>query len=147
MIASILIIIFSVVLLVYWFRYTCLLLLQTETSNDYVAPVVDANGLQFPDVREKLGAEPELALDGLHRALDHDYRILVFLQHHAADLNISSLEQRMLAMDYAVMQVWYRLTRDRSTSQARKALGEMSAILAQFANSMGETLTAQSRAA
>jgi len=34
MIASILIIIFSAVLFIYWFRYTCLLILSTKTAKD-----------------------------------------------------------------------------------------------------------------
>ena len=147
MIASILILVFSLILFAYWFRYTCLLVLQTQTSKDYVKQVVEANRLSFVSVRKALDEGTHADLDPLHRALESDYRVITFLLDHAANLNAGSIEQRLLLLDYKVMQVWYRLTRNASAAQAQRALAEMSGILGYFANSMGAQFLAQSNRA
>jgi hypothetical protein len=70
-------------------------------------------------------------LDRLHQSLDHDYRILTELLPNATGTN--SIKRRMLTADYGLMQMCYRLTRSSRKPLARKALGEMSAILGYFA--------------
>lgn len=141
MISSILIIAFSLVLMVYWFRYTCLLILRTRTSADYAAPVIAANNLRFPEVQERLAEESGLQdLGPLHESLRRDYRLLTYLLRHAAGFQLRGItvEQRMLMIDFKVMQVWYALTKKFGGAQAGKALEEMSHILNHFANAMGE---------
>ncbi len=49
MIASLLIIVVSTVLLIYWFRYTCLLMLRTQTARDYASGLAAANRLMYPE--------------------------------------------------------------------------------------------------
>ena len=77
MIAGILIIAFSVVLFVYWFRYSCLLILQNRAS---AGIQVSGSTLSFLSVQERLrsrnhGVE---TLDQLHRDLIKDYRVVCF---------------------------------------------------------------------
>jgi hypothetical protein len=144
MIASVLIIGISAVLLVYWFRYTCLLVLQTQTSEGYVKQMVAANRLSFVSVRQALSADSDVALDPLRRALENDYRILTFLLNHAAGIGSASIEDRMLLLDYKMMRLWYQLTRHVFPPQARKAVVEMAGIVGYFANHLGEHLAVQS---
>jgi hypothetical protein len=123
MIASVLIITFSLVLFVYWFRYSCLLLIRRDAEQ----PIV-ADRFNFSAVHQ--GLKAGLALDPLHQALDRDYRILTYLlEHAAAGLELERLEYRLLVLDYRVMQAWYRLTRSAAPQQARLALSEMADIL------------------
>jgi hypothetical protein len=141
MISSILITIFSLVLLVYWFRYTCLLILRTKTSRDYSTDVVIANRLKFPEIQSNLLQDPAGAhLDPLHKSLAHDYRLLTYLLRHTAEFQVGgfTLEQRMLIIDFKLMQAWYAIARKFAIPQARKALEEMTNILSHFANAMGE---------
>ena len=141
MIASILIIIFSAVLFVYWFRYTCLLILSTKTAKDYTSLVASANQLQLLETQEtlRMGVEPA-RLDGILSSLENDYRVLTSLLRHAAELQIGgyNIEQRMLMIDFACMKHWYGVCRRFSESQAHQSLDEMSNIVAHFANAMGE---------
>ena len=149
MISSVLIIAFSVVLLGYWFRYTCLLILKTKTSKDYSAAVVQANNLTFPQAHEKLLQENRFKeLDALHQSLARDYQLLTYLLEHTAGFQAGGfpVEQRMLALDFKLMQCCYALTRRFSAAPARRALDEMSQILSHFANAMGERAAAASRA-
>ena len=93
MIASVLIIVCSAVLLVYWFRYSCLLLLRNA------APAATP----FADERFSIGmvldnAGTEKNLTELERALDRDYKLLSYLLKHAADLELASIENRMLIL-------------------------------------------------
>jgi len=45
---------------------------------------------------------------------------------------------RMLAMNYRLMDAWYQVSRRFSTEAARRALEDMSLVVAHFANVMGE---------
>ena len=111
MVASIVITVVSVVLLSYWFRYSCLLLLRNQA--------------QSASVTQKQGD-----LDPLRQAVERDYRLLTYLCRHAAGLAEQSLEERILILDYKLMRIWYRLTRTLAPTQARNALSEMAAVVA-----------------
>ncbi len=136
MIASILIILVSSGLFVFWFRYTCLLLIG-QGSAEYALKVASMIRLEFPRVQAILGGEsPTTGLNHLHAALQHDHRILTDLLRENARV---SLEHRLLALDYKVMQAWYTISRSRPhLLRAKYALAEMGAILQYFASEMGQ---------
>jgi len=123
MIASVLIIAFSLVLFVYWFRYSCLLLLRRSAD----APVAAADRFNYVTVQQ--GLKAGLALDPLRQSLDRDYRVLTYLLDHAAGLELERLEYHLLVLDYKMMQCWYRLTKSAAPQQARRALGEMADVV------------------
>jgi hypothetical protein len=127
MLASILIIIFSVVLFAYWFRYCCTLLLRNaREAQAGTAPATD-NRFGVASVVERLRTEEEL--DPLHDALDREYQVFKYLVEHAAGLELASLEDRLLLLDYKLMQLWYRMTLTAAPRQAREALSQMASIL------------------
>jgi hypothetical protein len=141
MIASILIIVFSFVLFLYWFRYTCLLILGARSLKDYAGQVAAANQLSFLKVQDSIAVANEVAsLDKLHASLAQDYRLLNCLMSHAAGFQLGGydIEHRMLMVDFALMRGWYSITRKISASRAQSALREMSEIVGHFANTMGE---------
>jgi len=126
-------------LFAYWFRYTCLLILNTKTARDYAGDVAAANQLGFLQVQAQL-REAGADLDGLRSSLDRDYAVLTYLLVHSADSarQDSSVEDRMLKVNYKMISAWYRMSSPFSNSIARSALEEMSMVVAHFANSMGE---------
>lgn len=132
MVASVLIITFSLVLFVYWFRYSCLLLLRRGTEQTTAL----ADRFNYASVQQ--GLKTGLELDPLHRSLDRDYRVLTYLMKHAAGLEPEQLEYRLLVLDYKVMQSWYRLTKSAAPRQARRALGEMADVLSVLVGRIGE---------
>lgn len=138
LLATTLITISSVALFGYWFRYTCLLILSTKTAQDYAAQVATANQLGFLEVRSQLQTG-SADLDRLCGALDRDYAVLSGLLKHAGSLEQSTLEKRMLEMNYQVMRAWYNTSRRFSPAAAARALDEMSQVIAHFANVMGES--------
>lgn len=150
MFASIIIISFSVLLFLYWFRYSCLLILSTKTARDYTADVAKANQLEFPRIQVRLRGElADAGLDTLIQSLGRDYELLTGLLEHAAQFQVSgvSIEQRMLMLDYQVMSLWFSLARRLSQdTAARRALIEMTDIVAHFANAMGERSAAAAKA-
>ena len=91
------IVFFSVVLFAYWFRYSCLLILQNRTSVDQAHAF--GSGLTFPAVQQRLKGETKSLdlLDQLHRDLSNDYRILCFLLRCSADTGVDPvpLEERL----------------------------------------------------
>lgn len=140
MIISTLIIAVSAVLFLYWFRYTCVLILNTRTTRDFSEEVAAANELAFVEVRNLLGSVAAKDLDSLQQLLERDYRVVNDLMKHVADLRVGgdSLEEAMLRIDFRVMNLWYSLSRRYSLSSARTALDEMSQVVSHFANRCGE---------
>ena len=130
----------SVVLFAYWFRYTCLLILSAKTAHDYTADVAYFNKLGFPAVQAELQQTNSPDLDRLHAALDNDYQVVRKLLKYMpqAGEGQSALETNMLAINYRLMGTWYQVSRHFSESAAARALGEMSMVVAHFANLMGE---------
>jgi hypothetical protein len=130
----------SVLLFGYWFRYTCLLIVSAKTALDYAGDVATANQLSFLNVQSRLHERTIVDFDPLHAALEQDYALITYLLKNAAHSNSeeSSIETRMLAMNYRLMDAWYRVSRRFSTEAARRALEDMSLVVAHFANVMGE---------
>ena len=150
MFGSTLILVISVLLFVYWFRYTCLLILSTRTARDYSRAVVEANGLTFGEMRNELVGSPAGAvlLDRVQCALDRDYRLVTYLLEHATAFRPEGqdFEEWMLRLDYRIMNVLYRFVRRVSEPVARRALLEMTSVLDHLANAMGERLHVSARA-
>jgi hypothetical protein len=134
MVETVLIILFSLALFIYWFRYTVLLLLSEDRAETEGAVI---SQLTLPEMREilrKAPADPQL--DRVHRALEKDYRMLRYLLEHAAGWGLTPPEHYLLMFDYKMMAAWYRVTRNASASQARRALEEMTAVLTCIARKM-----------
>jgi hypothetical protein len=135
MIASILILTFSAGLLVYWFRYSCVLLLRTAKARmDLARPADERYSIGF--VLNQVSTATHL--EPLENALSRDYQVLTYLIQNAADLEMASIENRLLILDYKMMHLWYRVTRTIAPAQSRKALAEMASVLGVVASQMDE---------
>jgi hypothetical protein len=149
MIGSVLVLVISAVLFVYWFRYVCLLMLQTKPVVDYTSEVVAANGLSLPDVLARLQEQVgDAQLATFRESLDRDYRLLAGWLSRRAKLQAEgcALEHRLLMIDYAIVRVWYAVARRLSHSRAQQALTEMAEIVGHFAGVVGELTAARSAA-
>jgi hypothetical protein len=133
MVASVLIIVISIALFGYWFRYSCLLLIRNSTAIS-LAPADPR--FHLAQVQEDLRNAREL--DPLHSLLQRDYQVLSYLLRHAAGLELDSFEDRILVLDYKLMQTWYRITRTAAPRHAHRALVEMSEVLGVLVHHMGE---------
>jgi hypothetical protein len=127
----------SVLLFGYWFRYTCLLILSARTAKDYARQVAAENQLGFLDVQLQLQADV-LALEPLRETLDRDYAVLSRLLKESESAEGAVIENRMLGVNYRLNAIWFRATRSIAPASARKALQEMSMVIAHLANAMGE---------
>ncbi len=130
---SILIIVFSLVLLVYWFRYAVRRLLSENQAEE---PKAAISQLSLMETRETWRQWGELPLDRLHQALEKEYRLLEYLLDHAAGLRLRPTEIYLLTLDYRLMRLRFRLTRNASAAHAHRALEEMARILGYIAYKM-----------
>jgi hypothetical protein len=137
MLGSVILISVSVGLLLYWFRYSCLLIVQSYKEDGLASQVAQANGLHFLDVRARVDSADVESLDALYRSLEDDRRMLSYLLEHTAGPAIPAMERSLLALDYALMQFWYQVMKAVSREQARSALREMSEVIRCFAHVMG----------
>jgi hypothetical protein len=133
MFASLLIILLSLILLVYWLRYSCILLLKRHADQPIA---VEDTTFSFAEVSQRLKNETDL--DPLRRSLSRDYQVLIYLVEHASGLGLESFEDRLLVLDYKMMQWWYRITRVLLPGQARAALSEMASVLGVLSQRIGE---------
>src|SRR5450759_1002666 len=134
MVTGVFIIAISALLFVYWLRYSCVILLRRTRAE---MPTVADERFCALSVLERLQTEAELA--PLERALERDYHVLTYLIEHAADLELASVENRLLVLDYKLMRLWSRLTRTVAPQQSRKALSEMASVLSVLVGQMDES--------
>jgi hypothetical protein len=133
MITSVFIIAISVILFVYWLRYSCVMLLRNAQERTEASAAADER-FSISSVRERLRTEGDL--DSLERALERDYHVVTYLIEHAADLELASIENKLLVIDYKLMRVWSHLTRTAAPAQSRKALSEMASVLGVLVDQM-----------
>jgi hypothetical protein len=144
MLASILIIAFSLALLVYWFRYSCILLVRNHQElADLSSATVDSR-FHVGEVQQRL--QTAELLDPLHASLQRDYEVLTYLLEHAAGLELEAFEDRLLVIDYKVMHWWYCLIKTAAPAQARQALIEMAEVLGILAGKMDQRAGVHSEA-
>ena len=131
-IATITITVGSALLFAYWFRYSCVLILNARTARDFASEVVTANQLGFMNVQTQL-RQGVADLDSLQAMLDRDFAVLRPLIQGG-----DGMEERLLKIHYRVMGMWCRMSKPFSAAAARQALDEMSMVVAHFANAVGE---------
>ena len=95
-------------------------------------------------VQERLKTESDL--DPLEQTLKRDYHVVTYLIEHAADLELASIENKLLVLDYKLMRLWSRVTRTVAPQQSRKALCEMASVLSVLVGQMGDQNPLQTQA-
>jgi len=130
----------SLLLFLFWFRYVCLLVLNARPARDYAIAAAAANQLSFPDVQAILQNRAAADLEELRLLLDRDFALLTYVLAHVASppAGIAAIEKRILEIDYRLMGAWCGVSARFSCAAARRALTEMSTVVAHFANSLGE---------
>ncbi len=79
-----------------------------------------------------------MAFDSMRKALDRDYATMTRMLKESGSAEGLAIENRMLDVNYRLNAAWYRVASGFSPASARKALQEMSMVIAHFANAMGE---------
>ena len=143
MITSIFIIAISMVLFVYWLRYSCLILLRTSQVRDEMGSVADE---RFSVSSVLKGLKTASDLGPLERALERDYHVVTYLMEHASVLELASVENKLLVLDYKIMRAWSHMTRSVAPQQSRKALSEMAAVLCVLVSKMADQNEQQAEA-
>ncbi len=136
MVTSIIIIVLSAAMFVYWFRYTCLLILTAKTPADHSGEITRSHRMQFAKVRVALGEAGELETGKVQDLLNRDYKLIA---HLARTANVQSVESAILKIDYRLMGVWCSLAGRVAPGQARRALLEMSSIIGYMTNLVGQS--------
>jgi hypothetical protein len=142
MVISIVIIILSLAMFVYWFRYSCVLILESSFSEEQSQVIAAQNGLWFGSVEESLAQADKAEMDRVKYLLDKDLsRVLSLLTKCPSVLEAGqSLECRMLVLDYQIMKAWFALTRSTAGPKAQQALREMALIVGYLAGEYGDQL-------
>lgn len=128
----------SVALFGYWFRYSCMLILRTQTAEDFSADVSRANGLSFDRVKGQLEAG-NLNVAELYQSLERDYAIVnKLLDQISTNTDINLLEIKLLRANYRFNQLWFRFSHNLGLRSTFSALEEMADTVGHFANACGQ---------
>jgi hypothetical protein len=140
MIASLVILSVSTVLFLYWFRYTCELILSARTAASYAAGVSAVNGLSWSSVSAELHAAPASAFADMMDSLRQDYRKLddVLSRSKSDDADQVAFERGMLRGYFCWSVAMFTLLRVCSDRSARQMLATMSRVIEHQANLIGE---------
>jgi hypothetical protein len=143
MITSIVIIILSLAMFVYWFRYSCLLILESRLSEEEAKQGGESHIPAVSLLETQLAeAATPAELDRVRQSLDRDLRVVQNLARSCSEMQVAgaSLESRLLMIDYRMMQVWFAATRPFAGPKAQNALREMSQIVSYLAAESGVRL-------
>ena len=143
MVTSVVIIILSLAMFVYWFRYSCVLILQSSWSEELAQVVAVQNGLYFGSVEESLArADTAQSMDRVRDLLDRDLERVLGLLSNCPGVQETgqSLECRMLMLDYRLMKAWFAVTRSTAGPKAQAALREMALVVGYLAGECGDHL-------
>src|SRR5258708_10516773 len=122
---STIMIVVSTGLLIYWFRYSCRLILSAKPAHDYTEQVAAANELRFLEIQQDLPyVRGRRQLDNLQKSLERDYRVLSFLLRHtvASHAATNFLEQNILMLHFSLLKAYYALICAVSQSKGRLAI-------------------------
>ncbi len=132
----------SLALFAYWFRYSCLLILRTQTAEDFSGEVCRANGLSFDLVKGQIASESNPNLVALYDSLERDYQIVsALLDQLAPSQSENALELKLLRANFRVTQVWFRVSHTLGLRSTISALEEMAETVGHFANTFGQQNT------
>ena len=141
MVISLVIIILSLAMFVYWFRYSCVLILDSSWSDEQARRVAVRNELSFGSVEESLArADTAQAMDRIKDRLDRDLDQVLALLSKCPGVQEAghSLECRILMLDYRLMKAWFAFTRSTAGPKAQGALREMALVVGYLAGECGE---------
>ena len=134
----------SLLLLLYWFRYSCALILAAKGGRDYASQVTAENNLAFQDISRRLAepSTPACDLERFNALLQRDYDIVTAIIDTTARLQAAreSGEQRMLQVFYHFLRARYAISRGVSVPYSSGALAEICDVLGYFANVAGEAV-------
>ncbi len=130
----------SLALFAYWYRYSCLLILRTQTAEDYSREVCLANGLSFDRVKGQIEAELNPNLTLLYDSLERDYQVVGELldQISMQSSSDNAFETKLLRANFRVTQIWFCVSHKLGLKSAIHALEEMADTVYHFANILGE---------
>lgn len=137
MIASIVIIALTATLLVYWFHYSCVLILESDWNDEQAREIAAQNELIFHKVEDVLtNARSAEEVDRVRDLLDRDLQRVLSMMAGGE----RSLESRMLTANFQVAKAWYSATRNVAGPKAHNALRSMSRIVGYLAGEVGDQL-------
>ncbi len=141
MTASFCITLVSITLFLYWFRYTCVLILSARPARDVATRYAAANRLAFLEVERAMGCSMERCdLESLQARLDADYRSLTATFAGSAALRnaVSGTERVMLTLDYKLLRGWFKVSQTIAPLHSCGAVREMALIVKHLATAAAQ---------
>lgn len=140
--------VFALVVVFYWFRYNCAVLLRRKVIVEAARQVASANQLTFAELSDRLDSLDADRLAAADQALGREYEVLICLLHYTSPFQPAffTFDQRLLMFDFRVQQWWFGVTSRWMPGAARHTLWERINILMHFAHLVGKRTAVLTRA-
>lgn len=138
MILAALILIISTALLFFYLQAACQRILRTRFEQEYFRAIVNANRLEFPELRREFEANGhDVDYARLRMTLKCDFLALTYLLKNAANVNQRYSRDEFLLMFYFRTLFATVVARRLMRLGEKKAVLKLTAILEYFANVVG----------
>jgi len=147
MLMSVLVLVVSTALFLFYIQAVCEKALRQEFSHPYFKQILQVLHLEYPLLRDSIASSAPVSYSSAILALKCDFFMLKYL------LKNSDPARRPLALRQKLLMLYFRVLlmllplRHAFKLGEKEAVVKLSAILQYFANSVGETLSAGSYAA
>jgi hypothetical protein len=132
------IIVLSLAMLLYWFRSSCVFLLDSNWNEEQARVIAEQYGMSFGTLDGTLTrAGTKSEQDRVMDLLDRDLKIVLDLMSTSENTS-ASIEVSMLRVYYRGLKLFSRVARTAAAGHSRSALREMSKIVAYMAGEFGE---------
>src|SRR5574340_112697 len=138
MISSIVILIFSTALFIFYIQTICEKVLRREFSRAYFQDVLNALDLEFPRLRQALSAKVPMSYSQIQLALKCDYFTLTYLLKNGNPKQRRFSGQERLLLGYFRLLLLLLPVRYAFHLRERQAAMKLTLILHHFANLVGE---------
>jgi hypothetical protein len=138
MISSILILVFSTALFIFYVQTLCENVLRREFSRAYFQDVLNAIDLEFPRLRQAMVANAEISYPQIRLALKSDYATLTYLIKKGNPKQRHFCWQERLLVSYFRVLFLVLPIRYAFHFRERQAVMKLTVILHHFANLVGE---------
>lgn len=146
MIVSILILVFSIALFLFYLQTLCEKILRREFSDPYFQQVINAIQLEYPRLRNAAASNTSVDYSDARLALECDYMTLSYLLKNADRTRQHLSRRERILFVYFRLQIFSLSVRHALKLREGDAVLRSAAILQYLANLVGERLSVSSAA-
>ena len=133
-----LILVLSTAMFFFYLQGVCQKILRRQFAESFWQAIAQANGFEFPSIREALKNSGAVPYQSLRSGLQRDFQTLTYLAKNAANVSQRHTREERFLIGYFKFMAFSMVVRHALKLGEKPAALRMTAILQYFANVVGE---------